>query len=265
MKRLIFQVYIPIEGKSTLYDFCIKSVEEYCAKHNIDHIVLKEPILKICPDMKRTDRNKNGLIKLSGGYLPIMEKSNALTYLKQYDQVAVIDADIYIRSDSPNIFDELGDNHFAGVLERDLPLTSSHKRKIVGYSNDMFKKLTDVDWNWNDKGAEFMNMGVMVFNKSFLDLLNGDDARTFLTRKEFKNFVDGVGLFKYSTDQVLYNYFLKKSNARVKFLEWKWNALYRGVEDSKIKEAYFVHFFLKKQMGKKADDINHIRKSLGIK
>lgn len=43
-----------------------------------------------------------------GGYLPIYEKENAFDYLDDYDQIAIIDADIYIRPDAPNIFEDFG-------------------------------------------------------------------------------------------------------------------------------------------------------------
>ena len=43
-------------------------------------------------------------------YLPIYEKENAFDYIDDYDQIAIIDADIYIRPDSPNIFDEVSED-----------------------------------------------------------------------------------------------------------------------------------------------------------
>ena len=39
--------------------------------------------------------------------LPIYEKENAFDYFDDYDQIAIIDADIYIRDTAPNIFNEL--------------------------------------------------------------------------------------------------------------------------------------------------------------
>lgn len=257
MKRLIYQVYIL--QKSKMYDFCTESVAKYCKAHGIDHIVQREPILKIAPDMKRTNRNKNGIIKC--GYLPIFEKENAFTYLGEYDQVAIVDADIFIRENAPNIFDELpSDYDFGGVLERDLPLTPRHKSKIVGYSRDMFQPLKDVDWEWNDSGAAFMNMGMMVMNKSIQKYFNGQSPKEFISRPEFKDFVDGIGRYKFSTDQVLLNYWLKKEKIRVKYMDWKWNALYRGAKDDQIKKAHFVHFFLKNQIPHKGENVQELKK-----
>jgi len=266
MKRLIFQVYIPIEGKNPLYDFCMPSVKVYADRVGADYKVLREMKMKIPVNMNRTGRNKKGLISKAGNCLPIMEKSVALEYFPEYDQILIVDADIAIKDTAPDIFEELTpEYHFGGVLERDAPLTPGHKNKIKGYSNDMFKRApcNSVQWDWNDCGADFMNMGLMLFNKSFMELLEGDSPREFLMRDEFADFRDGIGLFKYSTDQVMYNYFLKKSKANVKHLDWKWNALHRGARPERMNEAYFVHFFLQKQMGSNAHNMNHLKGIVG--
>ena len=118
MKRLIYQVYV---GKrSKLYDHCTQSVKDYCKRHNIDYEVQRSPILMIKPDVFSTNRSKESYEK-HGGYLPIYEKENAFTYLRSYDQVAIIDADVWIRPDAPNIFDELSEGYdFGAVCEREL-------------------------------------------------------------------------------------------------------------------------------------------------
>lgn len=262
-KRLIYQVYVG--NKSKLYDFCTDSVKTYAKYYGIDYVIQTEPILKIMPNMNRTNRNKNGIIK-EMGYLPIFEKENAFSYLKEYDQVAIIDSDIYIRHGSPNIFEELETEYdFGGVLERSGPINKSHKLKIAGYSRDMFKSMKDVNFDWNDSGADFMNMGMMVLNKSITKYFNGETPEQFIRRDEFKDFVDGIGLYKYSTDQVLLNYWLKKSGAKVKHMDWKWNALYRAIEDNQIKDAHFVHFFLKQQIRPgNGEDLSVVKKALGI-
>ena len=131
MKRLIYQVYVG--KKSKLYDHCIASVKAYCEKYGIDHEVQKTPILMIKPDVFQTNRSKESYEKY-GGYLPIYEKENAFAYLKNYDQVAIIDADIWIRPDAPNIFEDLEEEYaFGGVVERTMPLNSAYKNKIYNY------------------------------------------------------------------------------------------------------------------------------------
>lgn len=245
-----------------MYDFCTESVKKYCEKYGIDHYIQREAVLKICPDMTRTNRNKNGII--SCGFLPIFEKENAFSFFNDYDQIAIIDADIFIRDNAPDIFEELPEEYdFGGVLERDLPLSDNHKSKIIGYSNDMFKPITDVKWNWNENGADFMNMGMMVMNKSITKYFYNQTPTEFIQRPEFKDFVDGMGRFKFSTDQVLLNYWLKKEEINLKYLDWKWNALYKGCVDYKIPEAYFIHFFMKKRLPQNGEDIGILKKIVG--
>ena len=129
MKRMVYQVAV---GKqSTLYEHCIQSVANYCNKYNMTHIVQREPILKIRPDMSRTGRSKEAVERL--GYMPIYEKENAFTHLHEFEQIAIIDSDIYIRQEAPNIFWDLTEEYaFGAVAERELPCAKKYKSKIKG-------------------------------------------------------------------------------------------------------------------------------------
>jgi len=258
MKRLIYQVYV---GKpSRLYDCCIQSVIDYCGRHDINHIVQRTPILKIKPDVFATNRSKESYEK-HGGFLPIYEKENAFLSLKDYDQVVIVDADIWIRDDAPNIFDELDETcDFGGVVERDMPITDQYRSKIINYSRMQYGHLhsNSVDFKPNQSGFEFMNMGLMVMNKKIDKYLRGDTPREFITRPEFKDFVDGKGAWKWSTDQTLLNTWIRKEKMNIKRLDWKWNALFKGVHDDKIKEAYFVHFFLKDKLPNSGENVEEL-------
>ena len=90
MKRLIYQVSLGESGNSKLYKHCIESVAQYCAKHDIEHIVQRYPKLKIKPDPFFSNRSTDSWAK-HGGYLPIYEKENAFDLLDEYDQIAIID------------------------------------------------------------------------------------------------------------------------------------------------------------------------------
>lgn len=254
--NLIYQVYI---GKqSNLYDHCIESVSRYAKKHGFEHIVQREPILRILPDPKKSNRSKEA----SGRYgcLPIYEKENAFDLLDQYDKIAIIDSDIWIRESTPNIFQELGDYEFGAVLEREMPITDKYRNKITSYSKGQYGSLKDVDWDWQNGIAKFYNMGLMVFTKELKKYLNGQSALEFIRRPEFERFVNGEGRWKWSTDQTLLNWWIKKEGVKTIDLNWKWNALYRGIHDSKIKEAHFVHFFLKDHLPQKGENINQLMK-----
>jgi len=259
MKQMIYQVCI---GKpSKLYDHCINSVKEYCAEHNIDHVVQRSPILKIAPDVFASNRSKEATAK-HGGFLPIYEKENAFDYFDQYDQIAIVDADIWIRPGSPNIFNDLDPRtDFAGVVEREMPIQDWYKQKITGYSKMQYSTLhPNPDFNPNKLGYEFYNMGLMVMNKSITKHLKGQTAQQFITRPEFKDFVDGKGAWKWSTDQTLLNYWVRKSKMKQQHLDWKWNALYKAVKDPK--EAYFVHFFLKDKLPNRGEDVESLMKDV---
>ena len=256
MKRLIYQVYV---GKrSKLYDHCVESVKQYCKRYGIDHEVQRSPILMIKPDVFATNRSKESYEK-HGGYLPIYEKENAFAYLKSYDQVAIIDADVWIRDNTPNVFDDLPKEYdFGGVVERDMPLTPEYVQKIVNYSRMQYSNIKSVDWKWNDKGGEFMNMGIMIMNQSIQKYLNGETPLQFIRRPEFKPFVDGLGAWKWSTDQTLLNTWVKESKMSVKNMDWKWNGLFTA--NTQIKQCNFVHFFLKDKLPMRGEDVKTLRK-----
>ena len=260
MKRLIYQVYVG--NKSKLYDACTSSVEEYCKAHNISHYVQTHPKLKIKPDVFSTNRSKESYEK-HGGFLPIYEKENAFDMFRtrgNYDQIAIVDADIYIKPGAPNIFDEISPNvDFAGVVEREMPVTDEYRAKIINYSRMQYHALRKkADFRFNDLGYEFFNMGLMVMNRSILRFLDGQNAKQFIQRAEFKDFVDGQGAWKWSTDQTLLNYWIKKYKIREQHLDWRWNGLYKGIKDDKIKEAHFIHFFLRDKLPNRGENISEI-------
>jgi hypothetical protein len=239
MTNLIYQVAVGPENP--LYEFCIASVADYCQRFGITHRVQREPILKICPD--NSHRSSQAVERL--GYLPIFEKENAFDLFGQYNNICVVDSDIYIAPHSPNIFNELEDYEFGGVAERDMPLLDRHRKKICKYSEGQYRPLQhEADFRWNSFGAEFYNMGLMLCSNQLKHYLNGETAYEFLTRPEFKRFVDGEGHWRWSTDQTLLNYWIKRYKIKAKNLDWRWNALYRGIEDQYLSQAYFIHFFL---------------------
>lgn len=257
MKRLIYQVYT---GKrSRLYDHCTASVAAYSKSIGADHIIQRTPILMIKPDPFQTNRSRESYEK-HGGFLPIYEKENAFSYLKSYDQIAVIDADVYVKPNAPSIFDQLGDHDFAAVVEREMPITNKYKQKIANYSRMQYGSIKNIDWKWNDAGGEFMNMGVMVMNKSIEKYLNGETPKQFLNRPRFKPFVDGLGAWKWSTDQTLLNTWIREEKMNIKHLDWKFNGLYSAIDNKKIKECHFVHFFLKDLLPNKGENVEELMK-----
>jgi uncharacterized protein (DUF2164 family) len=256
MKTMIYQVNV---GKgSQLYNGCIESVSKYCKKYDIAHIVQTVPKLMIRPDPFSTNRSKEAVDRL--GYLPIYEKENAFSYLDQYDKVAIVDSDIWIRPDAPNIFESFSDEYdFGGVAEREMPITEAYKQKIRNYSAMQYRDLQQfVDFKPNNLGFEFYNMGLMLMNSSISKYLKGMTPKQFIEQNKFKDFVDGKGAWKWSTDQTLLNFWVKEQHMKVQNMDWRWNGLYTA--NTKVKECHFVHFFLKDKLPQKGENFNELIK-----
>ncbi|MAD25851.1 MAG: hypothetical protein CMO44_16950 [Verrucomicrobiales bacterium] len=246
--------------RSHLYDWCTATVKEYAERIGADYICQRQPLLRIKPDIFATNRSKESYEK-HGGYLPIYEKENAFGYFDKYDQIAIIDSDIFIRDTAPDIFFELDDDQdFGGVVEASMPMFGWYRDKIINYSRMQYGSLK-IDWDFDTQsGFPFMNMGMMLMNKSFAKYLNGQTPKEFIERKEFKMFVDGMGPWKWSTDQTLLNYWIRNEQMNIKKLDWKWNALYSAC--TRIKEAHFVHFFLKDKLPNKGEDIKPLQEAI---
>jgi lipopolysaccharide biosynthesis glycosyltransferase len=260
MKRLIYQVYT---GKqSNLYDHCVDSVAKYAGRIGAEHIVQRDAILRIKPDVSVTNRSAESYEK-HGGFLPIYEKENAFSYLTQYDQIAIVDADIYIRESAPDIFSVIDKNvDFAAVVERDMPITPKYKGKIKAYTRGQYKPLEkeiNLDWR-SDTGCEFMNMGLIVINKSLQSHLHNQTPEQFIRRPEFKRFVDGLNMWKWSTDQTLLNYWIRKEPITYQKLNWQWNGLFGA--NTRIKECHFVHFFLKDHLPSRGENVQQLMKQI---
>jgi hypothetical protein len=263
MKRLIYQVNVA--KSSNLYIHCISSVSTYCERHNIDHFVQTQPVLRIRPDIFLSNRSRESYEKY-GGFLPIYEKENAFRELQKYDQVAVVDADIYIRPDAPNVFDEFKSEYaFGAVCEREMPITEQYTQKIMNYSRMQYEllhmKKQKIDFKPNKFGYEFYNMGMMLMNsESFLPYLKNESPAEFIRRDEFAQFVDGIGNWKWSTDQTLLNYFIKKYKIPTQHMHWKWNGLFTA--NTKINECHFVHFFLKDKLPAQGENVEQLMEQI---
>lgn len=117
-----------------------------------------------------------------------------------------------------------------------------------------------VNFDPNNLGYEFYNMGLMLMNKSITEKMKARNARAFIERSDFKGFVDGIGAWKWSTDQTLLNYWIRKDKVVQQHLDWKWNALYTAVENPK--EANFVHFFLKDKLPNRGENVEELMEQI---
>jgi len=259
MKRMIYQVAVGTPSK--LYTHCIESVANYCKKYNIDHYVQRTPTLWIKPDPFTSNRSKEAVSRV--GCLPIYEKENAFEYLDDYDQIGIIDADIYIRDSAPNIFDSFDvTKAFGAVCEREMDIQDWYLEKIINYSRMQYMQLNNtINFKFNAKGYEFFNMGLILLNSQlFKPYLKNETPKEFINRFEFKDFVDGKGAWKWSTDQTLLNYFIKKYNIPTQHLNPAWNGLFTAIHN--IKDCHFVHFFLKDKLPHRGEDVSALMEQI---
>lgn len=239
MRRLIFQV--AVGEVPPFYWHCMRSVEQYAARIGADYEAMTEPELCIVP--KNNQRSENAL-RL--GYLPIFEKEAGFERLHEYDQVAIIDADVFATKHAPDIFAAAGYADFAGVRERDLPLLPHYAKKIHNYAKDQY----------GDAAFPFFNMGVTVWNKSVLRFLGPlETPKQFIERPEFEKFVNGEGKYRWSTDQTLLNTWVKETGMSTKSLSWEWNCLYDYVRHDALQYAHLLHFNLAANMPKGGAEI----------
>jgi hypothetical protein len=253
---LVYQVWVG-RPDHPLYELCTQSVARYCARHRLDHVIQREARLAIQPI---DPWPRFGAVACSPAYLPIFEKENAFALFDRYERICIIDSDIYVRADAPNIFDELREGAaFAGVLERDLPVRTEYAVALRNYAERQYGRWKGSDWAWSDAfGPEFYNMGVMLMDRRLVPYLRDETPEQFIRRKEFEDFVNGVGPWRHSTDQTLLNYWVRSSGMPRQNLSWKWNALFRAVRDEALPEAYFIHFFLSRKLPRRGAEVAEI-------
>jgi len=109
-----------------------------------------------------------------------------------------------------------------------------------------------------------MNMGMILLNcKSFAQHLHGMTAKQFLEQSHFKDFIDGKGAWKWSTDQTLLNYWIRAYRVPYKNMDWKWNGLYTALWGDNINDAHFVHFFLKDKLPNQGENVDALMEAIG--
>lgn len=264
MKRAIFQVAVGPQSK--LYEHCIRSVHDYAKRIGAVHLIQKQPLLWIRPDPFTGQRSRESYEKY-GGFLPIFEKENVFALFQDYDQVAVIDADIYIKPDSPNVFDTVNPYcHFAAQFERELPVNKKYFQQIYKYSHQQLSQPPCLGYDWfdsSDQPGEFFNSGMIVYNcDRMLEKYGKITPKQFMMRPDFRDFIDGVGHFRWQTDQIMLNYCAKKDRLVVDHLDWRFNALFSALEAGKIAEAHFVHFFMRHKLPQNGECIDELMEAI---
>ena len=250
MSRIIFQVALGKWGESLLYKECIESVSFYAERLGCDHLILTEPRLRISPNPDRSNRSAEASEK-HGGILPHFEKFFALNLLDSFDQVLVVDADVYIRDCAPNIFlESQPDEDVLAVSEAAMPLKREVRKQVKEYAQSQFGDLYSPTWGTKRRGViDFYNSGIVLLQRGRMLSNNKPDPVSLLTSEIAQPFVDGIGNWKWSGDQTFFNYWVRSSGLKHRDLSWRWNGLYGGIRPSRIAKAHFVHFYRAEKYG----------------
>ncbi len=228
MRRCLYQV--AVGPQRPLWERCIESVSRYAERHALEHRVQREPLLRIVPGPPRVGARAPAL-----GYLAVLEKFAAWDLLGEYDEILLLDADVYAKPDAPSIFDYGPTDKavpLAGVVERSMPITVEYWRKLDAYAQGQY----------GHPHYPFINCGVMLLYGHLWNFTTERGARAFLSRPEHQPMINGEGAYRWSTEQTMVNKWLDRVGCGR--LDWKWNALYGVLKPGSLDHAQFVHFFL---------------------
>ena len=54
---------------------------------------------------------------------------------------------------------------------------------------------------------------------------------------------------------MLLNWWVKKESIPTKNMDWRWNGLYKGIDDNYLPQAHFIHFFLKDKLPQRGENV----------
>jgi lipopolysaccharide biosynthesis glycosyltransferase len=194
MKNLIYIVSIDhntSRNKCSNYSqYCIKSWESWCKKHDVELIV----------NTVHDDRFGR----------PIWNKELIYDIGKDYNKIGVVDSDTMIKWDAPNIFD-MFDDEFCGVndivnIGWVMNSINLYKKFFPGIEIDLMT---------------YMNAGVLFFHNKYLDVFKQVLDLYLDNQEELDNWDKGGG-----REQTILNHILVKNNVKKKFLNYSWNLLH---------------------------------------
>jgi lipopolysaccharide biosynthesis glycosyltransferase len=169
----------------------------------------------------------------------------------EYDKVLMVDPDIIINSKSPNIFDELDDDHDLSVVldgnpgrfENDFIRNGIVKNISKLHNSIQVFKENIEGFDESKYWSSYFNNGVWVFRPKKMKVIFEKFKYLVYNNSKIYDYIDPVkqgGMFPI---QNLFNAIITHSNIKVKYLDNTWNWL---IPD--IVEEYNENFFLSDKM-----------------
>lgn len=189
------------------FDIVRPSFENYCKKHNLDLVINRQERVK--HDVK---------MRVCG----MFERFQIYDLLDKYERVCYVDSDIYIKNNSPNIFDIVPDKKLGIYCES----VDINRDAFIGHLKSQFNLTDDIKL--------YYNSGVIVASKMHKPVFN-----VTMMNKFFKKPGIIVGGWP---DQDYINYYILRRDVSVYDIGYKFNYLYNDLKDTRLNLAYFIHF-----------------------
>jgi len=162
-----------------------------------------------------------------------------------YDRVLMLDRDILITTNAPNIFECYPDMDTLYAFEENAPTEQMNRDPIVNAIK------AGIDWPKNEKGLyKYFNTGVALLSKNFKDSIAG-----------YRDVPDIPEMWRFF-DQTCINYLVFKKGVKFESIDYSWNRMHLGLPDPKNKryEANFIHYAGPCAYGDGGDKYETIRK-----
>ena len=185
-KNVVFIPNIDLgNGRSTPYQYSIKSWQEWCDKHDVVLLEWTDTIM---------DHNNFPIIYQREWVFDIIEHNDI-----DYDQVLIIDADTIVHPDCPNFFERTNHEYTAVVNNGCFEWVT---RSINAWGEFMFPDME------KPKVWEYFNTGFIIANKKHKPF--------FKILQDFYLAIPGVG-------QTCVNYLVKQHNIKMTYLPERFN------------------------------------------
>jgi len=204
-KTAIFTVNI---GHNPGFIPTMLSVQNYAQKYGISYFACEQPSIRFIS--------------------PIFEKFQCFRLFDMgYDRVLMLDRDILITPDAPNIFECYPDMDTLYAFEENSPGTTLDRDQIVSGIKG------DIDWPKNAIGKyKYFNAGVVLISKPFKDFTKG-----------FRQLPDTAPMRRFA-EQTAMNYMVFSKGIRFESIERRWNRMDSTIPDPQNEryKACFIHY-----------------------
>lgn len=208
MKNAIFQFSIGYYGNR---DKCIKSVNQYAKKYNIQHFLSQKSVI-------------------NGPHIGFEKFQLFQLFNYGFDRVLYLDADILITPKAKNIFESYPDiNKFYAYDEND-------NFEWMDRDKYIFNEKENIEWPANNRNKKtYFNSGVMIFSKEIFE--------------KYKNIFDLSDIpnwpeIWYFGEQTIFNYWIVKNKIPFETINHSFNRMDLGKDDIN-NERYisdFIHY-----------------------